>query len=155
MCVHKGARSMFLTVICIRLCLVKFHRARLSALRQISSCSRAMLCRIVKCRIPSVKFHCIVRVYLHLVKFLHVLTQSCVVFWVLDSSVKRREKWRVFLDPKNLRRTALNLLIRTWKLEAHKNWITKTWSAHNVFIGEITQPKWRRKCPQIWLSKNP
>ena len=56
---------MFLAVIGIFwLCLVKFHRARLSALRQVPSCSHAMLRRIGKSRIPSVKFHRIVRVYL-------------------------------------------------------------------------------------------
>ena len=61
---------MFLAVIGIFwLCLVKFHRARLSALRQVPSCSHAMLRRIGKCRIPSVKFHRIVRVYLRSVKF--------------------------------------------------------------------------------------
>ena len=63
-CVREGARSMFLAVIGIRLCLVKFHRARLSALRQVPSCSHAMLRRIGKYRIPSVEFHRIERVYL-------------------------------------------------------------------------------------------
>ena len=49
---------MFLAVIGIFwLCLVKFHRARLSALRQVPSCSHAMLRRIGKHRIPSVKSH--------------------------------------------------------------------------------------------------
>ena len=52
---------MFLAVIGIWLCLVKFHRARLSALRQVPSCLHAMLRRIGKSRIPSVKFHRIVR----------------------------------------------------------------------------------------------
>ena len=61
MCVREGARSMFLVVIGIWLCLVKFHRARLSALRQVPSCSHAMLRRIGKRLIPSVKFHRIVR----------------------------------------------------------------------------------------------
>ena len=56
---------MFLAVIGIFwLCLVKFHRARLSALRQVPSCSHAMLRRIGKSGIPSVEFHRIVRVYL-------------------------------------------------------------------------------------------
>ena len=49
---------MFLAVIGIFwLCLVKFHRARLSALRQVPSCSHAMLRRIGEYLIPSVKFH--------------------------------------------------------------------------------------------------
>ena len=43
------------------LCLVKFHRARLSALHQVPSCSHAMLRRIGKSLIPSVKFHRIAR----------------------------------------------------------------------------------------------
>ena len=60
---------MFLAVIGIFwLCLVKFHRARLSALRQVPSCSHAMLRRIGKYRIPSVKFHRIVRARLRSVK---------------------------------------------------------------------------------------
>ena len=58
-----------------RLCLVKFHRARLSALPRVSSCSCAMLRRIGKSWIPSVKFHRIVRVYLRSVKFFHALSQ--------------------------------------------------------------------------------
>ena len=66
---------MFLAVIGIRLCLVKFHRARLSALRQVPSCSREMLRRIGKSQIPSVKFNRIVCVCLCLVKFLHLLVQ--------------------------------------------------------------------------------
>ena len=66
---------MFLAVIGIRLSLVKFHRARLSVLRQVPSCLSAMLRRICKCWIPSVKFYCIMRVYLRLVNFYHVLTQ--------------------------------------------------------------------------------
>ena len=60
---------MFLAVIGIFwLCLVKFHRARLSALRQVPSCSHAMLRRIGKILIPSVKFHRIVRARLRSVK---------------------------------------------------------------------------------------
>ena len=66
---------MFLAVIGIRLCLLKFRRARLSALCQVPLCLRAMLRLIGKSRIPSVKFHRIVRVYLRLIKFLHVLAQ--------------------------------------------------------------------------------
>ena len=94
-CMREGARSMFLAVIGIWLYLVKFHRARLSVLRQVSSCSRAMLRRFGKCPIPSVKFHRIVPVYLRSVKFSHVLAHDAC-FLVLDSSRKRREKGRVF-----------------------------------------------------------
>ena len=75
--VSACAWSMFSTVISIPfgwLCLVKIHRARLSTLRQVPSCSRAMLRRIGKSRLPSVKFHRIVGVYLRSVKFFHVLT---------------------------------------------------------------------------------
>ena len=72
---------MFLAVIGIFwLCLVKFHRARLSALRQVPSCSHAMLRRIGKSWLLSVKFHHIVRVRLHSVKFRQVLAQSFVFF---------------------------------------------------------------------------
>ena len=60
---------MFSAVIGIRLCLIKFHRGRLSALRQVPLCLRAMLCRIGKYRIPSVKFHRGVLVYLRSIKF--------------------------------------------------------------------------------------
>ena len=75
MCVREGAQSMFLTVIGIWLCLVKFHRARLSALRQVPSFLRAMLRRIDKSRIPSVKFHRIVHVRLRSVNFCQALAQ--------------------------------------------------------------------------------
>ena len=62
MCVREGARSMFSAVIgIIWLCLVKFHRARLSALCQVPLCLHPMLRRIGKRRIPSVKFQRIVR----------------------------------------------------------------------------------------------
>ena len=60
----EALRSMFMSI-----------RARLSALRQVLSCSRAMLRRVGKYRIPSVKFHRIVRVYLRSVKFVRVLVQ--------------------------------------------------------------------------------
>ena len=63
---------MFLAVIGIRLCSVNFHRARL-ALRQVPSYSRAVLRRVGKYRIPSVKFHRIVHVYLRSVKLYRVL----------------------------------------------------------------------------------
>jgi len=66
---------MFLAVIGIWLCLVKFHRARLSALRQVPSCSHAMLRRIGKSRTPSVKFHRIVRARLRSVKFARAMTR--------------------------------------------------------------------------------
>ena len=67
---------MFLAVIGIFwLCLVKFHRARLSALRQVPSCSHAMLRRIGKCGIPSVEFNRIVRVYLRSVNLCQVPAQ--------------------------------------------------------------------------------
>ena len=73
--VSACARSTFYTVIGIQLCLVKLHRARLSTLRQFSSCLRAMLRRVGKYRIPSVKIHRIVHVYMGSVKFVHDLVQ--------------------------------------------------------------------------------
>ena len=75
---------MFSAVIGIRLCSVNFHHAHL-ALRQVLSCLRAMLRRVGKYRIPSVKFHRIVRVYLRLVKLHRVLARN-------DSSIERQEK---------------------------------------------------------------
>ena len=66
---------MFSAVIGIRLCSVKFQCVRLFALRQVPSCSRAIMHRVGKYKIPSVKFHRIARVYLRSVEFSRVLAQ--------------------------------------------------------------------------------
>ena len=120
------ARSMFLAVIGIQLCSVKYHRARLSALRQVLSCSHAMLRRVGKYRIyqkirhpafscgrsnsiASCTFIC---VRSNPFVFARNATPFC---WVLGSSVKRQkssEEWRVFRSQKRAKRAR--------KLEAHK-----------------------------------
>ena len=107
--VRVRARSMFSEIIGIQLCSVKFHRARLSALRQVPSCSRAMLRRLGKYRIPSVKFHRVVRVYLRSVNFF-VFSRNDVSFFKYWIPQLTCEKIYVFFRSRKLakNRTKLN-----------------------------------------------
>ena len=81
-------------------CSVIFHRARF-ALRQVPLCSRAMLCRVGKYRIPSVNFHCIVRVYLCSVK-LYCVLRSDASFCEYRIPQLRDEKSDVFFRSRKL-----------------------------------------------------
>ena len=69
-----------------------------------------MLRPVGKYRIPSVKFHRLVRVYLRSVKFYRVLVQRCVVFEYRIHPLKD-EKSDAFSDLENFRRNMQNVLI--------------------------------------------
>ena len=154
---------MFSAVIGIRLCSVKFHRARLSALRQVLSCLCAMMHRVgkywISLKICHHAFGCARSNSIASCVFICARSNSFVCArnaasfcWVSDSSVKRWKSSDVFSRSRKLER-GQNFLIphenlkrtkrfNSWSFGSTPWWLKRTPSEwlHNPCIGELGAP---------------